>query len=347
MKLKTIQLKNYRCFADSGIIPIHDMTIMIGANDCGKSSILRALGLFFKSPKCAVTVEDFRKVDGVYTDSMEMELVFSIEEGDSLGDYKRYIINNELTAKKVFFKNANGVTERLFVKQNSFQDDQLNKVTELKMQPLKDICTKYNQKYTTVEETKKELIEFTTQNYDKLPKKTDYSETDWSKVYLIIPSFELYDSANYGNPQALVQKTLSEVYRSFFYTTTDGVESALPFLSGKEEEIKSTLNDKIQTNLKMKIQEFNPKVVSVSGKFQIDFASGFSLDTLLVDFGQGQGENPLSNVGEGTKKRLFLVINEWDREIRLQGGPKKGLYEDMMNLMQAFTTALKSKCFIA
>jgi len=121
----------------------------------------------------------------------------------------------------------------------------------------------------------------------------------------------------------MVQKTLTDVYRSYFYVTEGGQEKPSTFLSGKEDEIVKNLNEKIEKDLLEKIREINNKVRSVKGKFQIDFASGFSLETLLVDFGQGQGENPLSNIGEGTKKRLFLAINEWDREIRLKAGPKK------------------------
>jgi len=323
MKLKTMQLKNYRCFANSDVIPVHDMTILIGGNDCGKSSILRALGLFFKIEKCAIFIDDFRKVDNVYAKTMEIELIFELEEGDVPTDYKEYVINNEITAKRVYQNTETGIVEQFWVKQHEFEEHRLYEIKNLKAGPLEELCLKFNKTYTNKDEAVKVLSTLMEEEYDSIPKKPNYLETNWQKLRLILPSFELYDSSNYSNAQSMVQKTLTDVYRSYFYVTEGGQEKPSTFLSGKEDEIVKNLNEKIEKDLLEKIREINNKVRSVKGKFQIDFASGFSLETLLVDFGQGQGENPLSNIGEGTKKRLFLAINEWDREIRLKAGPKK------------------------
>ncbi len=43
MKVKSINLKNFRSFEDSGVIELGQVNVLIGANNSGKSSIIRGL----------------------------------------------------------------------------------------------------------------------------------------------------------------------------------------------------------------------------------------------------------------------------------------------------------------
>lgn len=43
MKLKTIYLKNFRCYKDEVCIEFDDLTTFVGKNDIGKSTILEGL----------------------------------------------------------------------------------------------------------------------------------------------------------------------------------------------------------------------------------------------------------------------------------------------------------------
>jgi len=49
VKLKTIILRNFRCYCEETRIPVHDLTALFGKNDAGKSAILEALEIFFNS----------------------------------------------------------------------------------------------------------------------------------------------------------------------------------------------------------------------------------------------------------------------------------------------------------
>ncbi len=46
MKVKSIRLQNFRSFVDSGEIELKQINILIGANNSGKSTVLRGLNLF-------------------------------------------------------------------------------------------------------------------------------------------------------------------------------------------------------------------------------------------------------------------------------------------------------------
>src|SRR5665213_4267597 len=47
MKLKEIKLQNFRGYKNEVSITFDDLTVLIGRNDAGKSSILDALNIFF------------------------------------------------------------------------------------------------------------------------------------------------------------------------------------------------------------------------------------------------------------------------------------------------------------
>lgn len=49
MKLKSVSVKNFRCYQRETTIAFHDLTTFVGKNDIGKSSVLEALEIFFNN----------------------------------------------------------------------------------------------------------------------------------------------------------------------------------------------------------------------------------------------------------------------------------------------------------
>ncbi|HEX8849445.1 MAG TPA: AAA family ATPase [Gemmatimonadaceae bacterium] len=75
MPLTGLRVAGFRAFEDTEFITTGPMTAIVGRNDCGKSSLLHALRLFFEPPKRGgVTVADIhcRKPDG----TVAIEVVF-------------------------------------------------------------------------------------------------------------------------------------------------------------------------------------------------------------------------------------------------------------------------------
>jgi predicted ATP-dependent endonuclease of OLD family len=78
MKLKSIKVKNIRCIEDT-TINIRDFTSFIGPNNCGKSSVLRAIEIFLNQQ--SPSIEEWRKghkdkemiVEGEFSDLQEWE----------------------------------------------------------------------------------------------------------------------------------------------------------------------------------------------------------------------------------------------------------------------------------
>src|SRR5690625_6012647 len=58
MKLKEVTLKNFRSYRDKVCIGIDELTVIIGKNDIGKSTILEALEIFFNNSIVKIDQDD-------------------------------------------------------------------------------------------------------------------------------------------------------------------------------------------------------------------------------------------------------------------------------------------------
>lgn len=58
MRLKSVALKNFRCYRDEVVVAIDDLTTFVGKNDIGKSSVLEALEIFFNNEAVKIETGD-------------------------------------------------------------------------------------------------------------------------------------------------------------------------------------------------------------------------------------------------------------------------------------------------
>ena len=60
MRIRNVRIKNFRALQDLSI-DFSNMTVIIGENDCGKTSIMLALKLFFDGKKLTDRTDYFKK----------------------------------------------------------------------------------------------------------------------------------------------------------------------------------------------------------------------------------------------------------------------------------------------
>ena len=85
LKLKYLEIKGLKCYENSGIIPFHDLTVFIGENDAGKSTILDALEYFLSNK--TIPLELYR--DNVDTAEIEITCTFfASTEIEDLNNYR-------------------------------------------------------------------------------------------------------------------------------------------------------------------------------------------------------------------------------------------------------------------
>lgn len=103
MKLLTLEIKNYRGIIDSEKIYVPDFLLLVGPNNSGKSTILRALDIFFNDadfdPISDYPIEEEAGKKG-YRATTKFKLTFSREPGEKLGhQLSSYIVKRKILNK--------------------------------------------------------------------------------------------------------------------------------------------------------------------------------------------------------------------------------------------------------
>lgn len=96
MRLKSLALKNFRCFTDEEI-SFDDYTAFVGANNAGKSAVISALSIFFRSAgkSIPITIDDFFKREA--DRELRIEVKFTGLHDLEKKEFSHYISSDELT----------------------------------------------------------------------------------------------------------------------------------------------------------------------------------------------------------------------------------------------------------
>lgn len=98
MKIERVQVRNFRSIIDA-TFELHDYTLLVGANNCGKSTVINALRTFYEDAKW--TSDDWPKV-GAQGDEAWVEITYRLSEAEdeSLPDKYRNA-NRTLRVRKL------------------------------------------------------------------------------------------------------------------------------------------------------------------------------------------------------------------------------------------------------
>ena len=97
MKIKLVRIRNFRSILDADI-ECDSLTALVGRNGAGKSSILKAIELFY-SMNPRLSVEDFYDRD--LGSPIEITITFTDLDDDERERFKTYIQNNALSVARV------------------------------------------------------------------------------------------------------------------------------------------------------------------------------------------------------------------------------------------------------
>jgi predicted ATPase len=109
MKLTQVRIENFRCFRDE-TLSLNDYTCLVGANGCGKSTVLAALRIFFGDNATStgdllrLQEEDFHNRDT--SKEVTITLTFSELETEAENDFKHYVRHGQLVVSAVASWNA-------------------------------------------------------------------------------------------------------------------------------------------------------------------------------------------------------------------------------------------------
>lgn len=309
MKLISLQIKNYRNFIDSGVIPYHDMTIFVGENGSGKTSTIDALALLIVYGGAKPVEDDF--IDP--TLPVEVEGVFHAPLSKAEGLINKYCIDERLTLRYTF--NLTPGIIQYSVKCTKYVEDSFNTYEMLQAGPLKELIESLG---LTPQRTKSENYKLIQDYITTASAETTvgYVNINWSEISSYMPILQRYSSGDYSKPESIVRKTLDTIYRTHFYELDEqtGEERLRSEFSSLQTQIKQDLNQNINNQLKDRLSKHLENIGSVGGEYSIDFAKGLILSSVVISFDDGSKKS-IDQLGEGHKKKATLAVLEWDADV--------------------------------
>lgn len=309
MQLESISVQHFRSLYDTGWIPFHDLTVLIGENDGGKTATLDVLEILLGSRN--PDTEDFSYKSGTVADAqgtVPRETEILIEGRFSLTDPERALV------AKIAPLEADLVHLR---KQFDFGGGSLTTVLgDVPADPRLRIdipAANINHLRALAKDLGIQVGGAAKQPYvDAIEAHTAGQSTTQGKVHLpaalgpLLPEFTRFDSAS--DPQSVVHSVLRTIFKQ---------EIERPENTGPLGEVQKNITIRLQQEadaLNPFVQKYRPEVKSVSVDPQFNFESGFRASDLRL---QDQNDRPilLEKRGTGVQKHITLAVYEWNSEV--------------------------------
>lgn len=311
MELKSIEVKNFRCLKNV-TVPFHKLTVLIGENDAGKSTVLDLLDIVLAERK--PDDNDYYSFDE--GDDRQASQAEDIEVVLTFQPYNDQTIPQEFLSSDGLFRVKKRYTkqsEETWYNGCCYDQEILNQdLSSLKVTDLDAII----QEVEIVVEgriNKEEKIQ-RIQDYKSGAKfHIDWISTTPAVLRYFLPRFDRFRSLDYQDPSYMVMKTLRTVYESKIYEKDEsGVDQPIAPLRKLKTEIETELNRKVSEYLEY-VQRYNERIKAVEFNPNIDFSGGLKNGQFSID--DGRGFHQLSKSGDGTKRRLLMAFFDWDREV--------------------------------
>ena len=317
MKIVSVKIKNFRGYEEEVNIKFDDLTVFVGKNDVGKSTILEALDIFFNDGKGAVKLEksdinveerkkgNLETVISVCFEELPTEIIIDASAKTTLKE--EYLLNSD-GYLEVVKKYKDGGSPKIFVRAQHPTNGKCNNLLLAKNLDLKKIVSQEKitcENQTINVELRRAIWKFYGDDLQLNDVEIDISKEDakkiWEKLANYMPVYSRFQSDRKNSDgDDEVQDPLREAVK-LILSGNDLKER----LSKIAEEINSTLKDVADRTLE-KIQEVDPNIAqnlkpviptSDNLKWQ-DVFKGVSI--------VGDDDIPINKRGSGVKRLVLL-----------------------------------------
>lgn len=351
MLLTELTLTNFRCYEQVKFDELDRLVIFIGENDVGKTVLLDAVEVLLGSKACSP--RDFRRLT---RDSQANELilsgVFTLETQDTLpSEFRSGEQRDRLNLTRKFTSNGSTVSSEVSVLGQGFEDARFDNFVGAENQ--KSLLKEYSVPPASNDNARKaqrdQLISSgilrTVERLVTVPL------THVAGLNQHLPRVERISSVDYKTPDNIILRTLQRVANSVIMPVdhTTGKQTELPALQHVREEIARKLNEELAHVVPI-LQSHHVKLREVYAEPHIDFSRAVSTSNVILDC--GDGEQGFDSFGEGTKKRIWMGLLDWERQanagvqdrsvIRLYDEPDVNLHYDAQRQLFGNIQALAS-----
>lgn len=334
MKIHTVSISNFRGYKNPVSIDFSNLTVFVGRNDIGKSTILEALDLFFNDGKGTIKYEDSditvaseskEYTIGVSFSDLPQNVVVDDSFQTNLAD--EYLLNGE-GELEIIKKYTGKKCVAVFVRANHPTHECCSNLHQKKKADLKKViqensinCENLNVNSImrrAIWAHYKDNLSLAVSNLDI----TDGEDTKkiWAKLSTYLPVYSLFQSDRQNSDKdSEVQDPLKLAVSQFF----------------QDERLKATLNDvalQVEQRLREvadrtlgKIREMDPTVANslrpvIPSSIDLKWAKVFDGVSLTADDGI-----PINKRGSGVKRLVLLNFFRAEAERRQEAGDGTGI----------------------
>ncbi len=315
MRLKSFSIKNFRGYRNEVSVDMENLTVFVGHNDIGKSTILEALDIFFNDDKAVNKLEmadinkDARAEDDMETvftavfDNLPDNIIIDETVRTTLKD--EYLLDNEgcLTVVKRY---TSAGKPKIYVKANHPNNPECCDLLLLKMTDLK----KRLKDFDCEDKTKKSLVRKAIWNHyfnnlqlteREIDTAGDGLKDIWQKLEHYMPIYSLFQSdRSNSDKDKEAQDPLKVALKEIFAD-----EAIVKKLTEVSEEVRTKLQTVTTATLE-KITEMNPDIAkslspSIPSVESLKWAEVFKSVSITSD-----DDISINKRGSGVKRLILL-----------------------------------------
>jgi len=297
MQITSVRLVNYRCFRDSGEVNLSKFSVLIGRNDGGKTSFLKAIDKAlnrdssFDSDDCW-----FEVVDGQEKRETELQVYIRLKNNEGT----QYHVRTTYTRadKTIVWHLESEVVEH---------DDLNQDFAQLTLDDLKTLCKKYGIEATGPQNRKNTFVDAVVAHRETLPKKQGWSELP-ANIASLLPKVNLYASVEESGPDKAITDNLNKYFKS------DLLSGHQKALTGVRKNVEVALNNHAKSTMLPALSAHCNIVKDVSIELDETSFTGLKVGRVLITQPDGKTID-WDRIGSGKKREMALGIFRWEHEM--------------------------------
>lgn len=336
MKISSIEIKNFRSYREKTKVILDDLTVFVGKNDIGKSTILEALDIFFNDGKGAVVIDksDVNVQEGqngnnetvisVCFSDLPSEIVIDSDVKTTLAD--EYMLNSD-GFLEVVKKYKNGGKASIYIKANHPTNPECNDLLQKKNTELKKIISdkKISCSNQSVNSTMRKAIwSFYSADLNLQDTEIEVSKEDakkiWDKLAGYLPVYSLFQADRKNSDgDSEVQDPLKEAVKQIINDPElqETLNSVARIVEDKLKEVSTRTLEKLQDMDSEVANSLNP-VIPTSDKLKwTDVFKNVSIS--------GDEDIPINKRGSGVKRLVLLSFFRAEAEQRSEKSNNTGI----------------------
>lgn len=336
MKIESIKIKNFRSYKEETVICFDDLTVLVGRNDIGKSTILEALDIFFndgngvvKIDKTDLNIQSSRNGDNETVISIcfsELPTSIIIDSSVQTTLASEYMLNAD-GFLEVVKKYKSGGKASVFIHAKHPTNPDCKDLLLKKNAELKRIITSKgieceNQSINAT--MRRSIWDHYVDDLDLQDIEIDVSKEDakkiWEKLSSYMPVYSLFQSDRKNSDgDSEVQDPLKEAVKQII--NDEELQQTLASVAGivetKLKEVSSRTLEKLREMDPAVANSLNPVIPTADKLKWVDVFKAVSIS--------GDEDIPINKRGSGVKRLVLLNFFRAEAERRAEEGESTGI----------------------